>query len=173
MAEHLCSAFFNKTDSNILKICNFVFGKYRSIMENLDLISVTNLTDVVSFFEYLLFERRLSFHPDDDFADYINIETKEPSFTPSEVELFNRLMDEAFSVCNNAGVEIYTIGLATMRRLIDPTVVDPITEGEIVRKRNHSELYLVRHADENQLTVIPIEATGPTITLNECEVVAI
>lgn len=60
-----------------------------------------------------------------------------------------------------------------MRRLIDPTIEDPVSEGEIVRKHNHPELYLVRNANNGQLTVVPIEATGPATTLNESEVVAV
>ena len=71
---------------------------------------ITSVKDLETFFDYLLLDRKLNFHPDDRFENYINLETKEPSFTPSECELYNRLMDEAFDLCEKKGADIYEIG---------------------------------------------------------------
>lgn len=72
---------------------------------------IATVKDVEVFFNHLLEERKVSFHPDDDFADYVNMETGEPTFTPDEVLLYNRLMDESFEVCEKNNVEIYELGL--------------------------------------------------------------
>ena len=71
---------------------------------------IKTVEDVNKFFDYLLEERRVNFHPDTPFEDYINVETKEPSFTQEEVRVFNRLMEESFDVCEAEGVDIYEIG---------------------------------------------------------------
>ena len=42
---------------------------------------IKTVEDVNKFFDYLLEERRVNFHPDTPFEDYINVETREPSFT--------------------------------------------------------------------------------------------
>ena len=76
---------------------------------------ITSVEEVESFFDYLLEERKIIFHPDDSFGDYINYETKEPIFTKEEVILFDRLMDESFDVFEKRGVDIYQIGIDKLR----------------------------------------------------------
>ena len=71
---------------------------------------ITSLKDVEAFFHHLVAERKLSFHPDDDFADYICIDGKTLPFSNDEVSLYNRLMDETFSVCDAESVDIFEIG---------------------------------------------------------------
>lgn len=71
---------------------------------------IRSVEDVKAFFHYLVDERKLNFHPDDDFADYVNYEDNTPTFTKAEVELYNSLMEEAFSACDAAGIDIYEIG---------------------------------------------------------------
>lgn len=71
---------------------------------------ITSTKEVEKFFDHLLEERKLNFHPDTPFEDYINIETREPSFTQEEAETYNRLMEESFSICETEGVDIYEIG---------------------------------------------------------------
>ena len=72
---------------------------------------IKTVKDVEAFFHHLLDERKVNFHPDDDFADYISVYDGTPSFTGDEVLLYNRLMDESFSVCENTKEDIYKIGL--------------------------------------------------------------
>lgn len=71
---------------------------------------IKSVEDVKAFFNHLVDERKLNFHPDDDFADYISYEDKTPSFTKEEVSVYNRLMEESFDVCNNYNMDIYEIG---------------------------------------------------------------
>ena len=72
---------------------------------------ITTVADVEAFFHHLLDERKVNFHPDDDFANYISITEGTPTFTEEEVAVYNRLMEESFDVCEAAGVDIYEIGL--------------------------------------------------------------
>lgn len=69
---------------------------------------IKNKQEVIDFFDYLYVDRKLSFHPDDDFADYTNLETKKPAFTKAEVPLLNKRMKEAFAVL---GDDIYEVGM--------------------------------------------------------------
>ncbi len=81
---------------------------------------ITSVTDVKSFFHHLVDERKLNFHPDDDFADYISLDDKTPTFTDDEVILYNRLMDESFDVCDAAGVDIYELALDELQTVLEP-----------------------------------------------------
>lgn len=71
--------------------------------------------DVQSFFKHLTSERKVNFHPDEPFEQYVDIDTHEPTFTEKECELYNRLMDEAFEICDKSNVDIYSIGLSHLR----------------------------------------------------------
>ena len=79
---------------------------------------INSVEDVKTFFHHLVHDCKVNFHPDDNFADYISIEAKTPSFTNDEVSIYNRLMDECFDVCKTAGVDIYTIGLKELKSKI-------------------------------------------------------
>jgi len=63
---------------------------------------IKTIRDVKTFFEELLSEG-LNFHPDDQFEDYINYETKEPTYTEEEAVLRNHLLEQAFDVCEKQG----------------------------------------------------------------------
>jgi hypothetical protein len=69
---------------------------------------VTKVEDVSEFFSDL-FQEGVNAHPDDDFNDYINYETKEATYTLEEAILRNSLMNKSFEICENADVDIYDI----------------------------------------------------------------
>ena len=69
---------------------------------------IITLEDVKDFAKQLNAEG-VSFHPDDDFKDYINFSTNEPIYTIEEAEFRNNLMNYCFEVCETAGVDIYEI----------------------------------------------------------------
>ena len=81
---------------------------------------IRSVEDVKAFFHHLVDERKLNFHPDDDFADYISLDDKTPSFTDDEVILYNRLMEESFDACEAAGVDIYELGLQELEKALKP-----------------------------------------------------
>ncbi|MBP9995327.1 MAG: hypothetical protein KBT67_10425 [bacterium] len=64
---------------------------------------ITTKNDVIDFAKHLVNFHNISFHPDDDFADYFD------SSNTDEISLYNRLNEECFSVCEKLGVDIYQI----------------------------------------------------------------
>lgn len=72
---------------------------------------IKSVEDVKAFFHHIVSERKLNFHPDDNFADYINYGNKTPSFIEYKVTVYNRLMEESFIVCEKVGIDTYAIGL--------------------------------------------------------------
>ena len=111
---------------------------------------IKNLIDVVHFFEHLLYEKEVSFHPDDNFSDYVNKIDERPSFTNEEVKLYNRLMNQCFDICQQEEMDIYSIGLASMRKILKPDVEDPIEIGLLARIKG----------DEDQIFKIEREMNG-------------
>ncbi len=70
---------------------------------------IKTIEDVKLFAFQLVNEEDLSFHPDDDFSDYINLETKEPLYSVDEVIQLNQLLDECFIICEQEAVDIYEL----------------------------------------------------------------
>jgi hypothetical protein len=68
---------------------------------------IKTLQDVKTFAQHLTKIERLSFHPDDDFLDYINFKTRERFYADDEAILRNKLMDECFQVCQQENTDIY------------------------------------------------------------------
>lgn len=135
---------------------------------------ITSLKEVVLFFEHLLNERKISYHPDDDFAEYISNETGEVTFTAQEVEVYNRLMSESFVVCTKEDVDIYSIGLSSMRKLIDPTIDDPINEGDLVRIKGDTNIYKVISINNNESYQLnPIEGVCNSVIASRLNLMAI
>lgn len=79
---------------------------------------IKSVEDVKVFFHHLVDERKVNFHPDDMFEDYVSCEGDINTFTLEECALYNRLMDESFKVCKDVGVDIYRIGFAEVQFFI-------------------------------------------------------
>lgn len=69
---------------------------------------IKTLNDVKAFATHLLEVEKLSFHPDDDFKDYMTSEGK-PFYSENDANLRNKLMDDCFDVCQKAGSDVYSI----------------------------------------------------------------
>jgi hypothetical protein len=77
--------------------------------------AIKNVRNVADFFDYLLYVRNLSFHPDDRFEDYVENGTNgKRSFTDEEAKKFNKMMNDAWRVCKMNKRDIYSIGLRKM-----------------------------------------------------------
>lgn len=76
---------------------------------------IKTVKDVETFFHHIVFERKVNFHPDDMFEDYVSCEGGINTFTIEECAIYNRLMDESFKVCSQNGLDIYTIGLELLQ----------------------------------------------------------
>ena len=72
---------------------------------------ILSVKDVEAFFHHIVFERKVNFHPDDMFEDYVSCEGGINTFTLEECAIYIRLMDECFVVCKSEDVDIYEIGL--------------------------------------------------------------
>ncbi len=73
--------------------------------------SIQSISDVEHFFKYLIDKEDLNLHPDEDFKNYINLETDLPSYSLEEAEFRNKLMEACFEICEKEEVDIYHIGL--------------------------------------------------------------
>ena len=57
---------------------------------------IKSVEDVKAFFHHIVEERKVNFHPDDMFEDYVSCEGGINTFTSGECALYNRLIDESF-----------------------------------------------------------------------------
>ena len=76
---------------------------------------INNVDDVRKFFHYIVNERNVNFNPDDMFEDYMSADGT-TAFTPEECEIYNRLVEEAFKICDKENVDIYEIALDILKR---------------------------------------------------------
>lgn len=79
---------------------------------------IMSVKDVKTFFHHIVSERKVNFHPDDMFEDYVSCEGGINTFTLGECAVYNRLMDESFAICENEGVNIYEIGLEKLQEAL-------------------------------------------------------
>jgi len=70
---------------------------------------INTIEDVKLFAFQLVNNENLSFHPDDDFKDYIDTVTGLPVFSKEEAERLNQLMDCCFDICERNGADIYDL----------------------------------------------------------------
>lgn len=70
---------------------------------------IATIADVKAFAIFIFFDIGIVFHPDDDFADYIDSKTGEPILTPNEVLFCNTRMSECFAVCEANNADIYDV----------------------------------------------------------------
>ena len=73
---------------------------------------ITNAEEVKDFFHHIVYDLDINFHPDEDFKEYVSMETGERTMDDEQAELYNHLMNEAFDVC---GEEVYEIGSDLLR----------------------------------------------------------
>ena len=73
--------------------------------------SIHTFSDVENFFSHLILNESLNFHPDEDFRNYINLETDLPSYTPDESDYRNKLMEACFDICDKDNLDIYGMGI--------------------------------------------------------------
>jgi len=75
------------------------------------MITQIKTTDDAKAFAKQLITEGVSFHPDDDFNDYINFKGNKPCYSEQDADLRNALMSKCFIVCEKEGVEIYDLML--------------------------------------------------------------
>ena len=95
-----------------------IFAKNILLMNYDSNIHIDSVDDVVIFFHHLVSERKISFHPDDDFIDDVFFSSGKPVFSEEEVSLCVEPKEESFNVCEKLNVEIYCVGFFLMRRAL-------------------------------------------------------
>lgn len=71
---------------------------------------IKTLKDVSLFAKQIICEG-VSFHPDDDFNDYVVFKTGEPCYNKKEADIRNKLMNKCFKVCEKNRISIYNLML--------------------------------------------------------------
>jgi hypothetical protein len=71
------------------------------------MITKIETADDVKAFAKQLISEGVSFHPDDDFNDYVNFKENTPTYTKEEADLRNNLMNRCFEVCEKEEIDIY------------------------------------------------------------------
>jgi hypothetical protein len=73
------------------------------------MLSSIQTIEEVKLFARLLVKEGLSFHPDDDFSEYVVPETQRALYSSEEAEIRNFLMSQCFKVCESSNVDIYDL----------------------------------------------------------------
>mgnify|MGYP000257159939 CR=1 FL=1 len=81
-------------------------------MELNEAFVINSIDDVKRFARHLYAEEKCVVHCDEDFFDYIDTDTKRPSFTEEKAARYNRLMADCFAVCKTNGCDIYETFMA-------------------------------------------------------------
>lgn len=76
---------------------------------------ITSVKSVRVFAKQLIAEG-ISFHPDDNFHDYVFFKENKPCYTKEEADFRNALMEQCFKICEKEGVDIYEIMLEVTLR---------------------------------------------------------
>lgn len=79
--------------------------------------------DVTTFFYHIVDERKVNFHPDDPFDQYVCYKINSPSFSDKGIGIDDRLMDETIDVCDRESVDIFQIGLIELQSALGINVV--------------------------------------------------
>ena len=80
------------------------------INNNPMITAINTISDVEQFAKHLVQVEKLSFHPDDDFKDYVT-NANQPFYSTKEAKLRNKLMNDCFEVCEREKVDVYGVVL--------------------------------------------------------------
>jgi hypothetical protein len=67
---------------------------------------INTLDDVATFTRELVAEGS-TVHPDEDFREFVNMTTGDPTYTPEQADTRNLLMERAVEVCQDNKVDVY------------------------------------------------------------------
>lgn len=70
---------------------------------------IASIKDVEQFVNYIYNELGVNFHPDDDFNDVVNHETGKKTFCKKDADMYNKLVNKCFDVCEKNNADFYEI----------------------------------------------------------------
>lgn len=73
------------------------------------MISKIDSLDHVKLFVHQLVQEGINYHPDDDFCNYVNMESGDVTYSSEEAAARNRLNRQCFEICSRFGEDIYSI----------------------------------------------------------------
>ena len=65
---------------------------------------IASAEEVKAFFRHIVYDLDINFHPDDDFADYVDLKTGNRTMDDEAAAIYNRLIDEAFDAVGEDAV---------------------------------------------------------------------
>ncbi len=71
---------------------------------------IKTIDDVKSFAKQIIAEG-VSFHPDDDFKDYMSIKENKSCYSKHDADFRNALMKKCFKICEKDGIDTYELML--------------------------------------------------------------
>lgn len=83
--------------------------KTNTININAMINEINTIEDVKLFANQLVNEESLGFHPDNDFADYINLITQQPIYSTEKVSQLNKMMNKCFIICEQGELDVYEL----------------------------------------------------------------
>ena len=72
-------------------------------------IKIEKIGDITKFAKWLIQEKKINFHPDNAFEDYITPERK-PLFDARESEALENTLEQCRFLAENEGADIYVFG---------------------------------------------------------------
>lgn len=93
---------------------------------------IETIEDVENFTRYLTNVEKLCFHPDDDFANYVEVKTGEPTYSVTEAIERNLFMEAAFSVCEQNDRDIYSVMMSAVLKETGLDQLIPLPELEYI-----------------------------------------
>jgi hypothetical protein len=75
---------------------------------------VNTVTDVRKFFEEITNDCSIAFHPDESFHNYVHLDTDEKTFSKTEADRLDKILDKCFIICTEKNKDIYDLCLSVL-----------------------------------------------------------
>ena len=119
--------------------------------------------DVTRFFFWLVFTKRINFHPDDPFKNYVDLKTKEATFSEEEAAYYDGVMEKCLDVCAHYGKDVYEIAAEVLELFIYCDRKGTEESGSELAERNGYMARLVTDAAKNVDAIIGRTSTDESL----------
>jgi len=75
---------------------------------------VNTVTDVRKFFEEITNDCSIAFHPDESFHNYVHLDTGNKTFSKTEADRLDKIVDKCFIICTEKNKDIYDLCLSVL-----------------------------------------------------------
>ena len=111
-----CAAKFFDNDEGCVEILIDEGNRlvWHECFDGIKKFNIQTPADVAKFFIWIVFEKKINFHPDDSFGEYENIDKDEPTFSLEEANYYDEVMRQCFVVCEKFDRNIYKLAQLVM-----------------------------------------------------------